>query len=262
MRARAADRSAGNGGLDALGPLRCVVKLAGFVFILAVTPFFCLAAAAGRREPAMGVWCRLVCRALRLRVSYRGGPVPDGCLVVSNHVGYLDPVVLSAFLSLRFLAKSEIAHWPLVGVLARLSGAFFVERDRPRSSSVVVKAVGARLTAGDRILLFPEAGVSPDGFALAPFRPMLFEACVEAARPVVPVALCYWSPPEPDAWAWFDSSSLRRHLVTRLLPAPAICVELRVGEPLVPAEGENRKQLAARAQEGVARLLEPRAPTP
>jgi 1-acyl-sn-glycerol-3-phosphate acyltransferase len=174
---------------------------------------------------------------------------------VSNHVGYLDSLVLAAYLPARFLAKSEISRWPVLGIIARCGGALFVERERPRSAAALVDAVAERLSAGDRILLFPEAGVSPDGLTLAEFRPMLFQSCILSGRPVVPAALRYLEPPDTGTWAWFDNSNLWYHLWTRVLPAPVIRVELRVGEVLPAREGEGRKGLAARTREAVRRLL-------
>jgi 1-acyl-sn-glycerol-3-phosphate acyltransferase len=119
----------------------------------------------------------------------------------------------------------------------------------------LVQEVARRLGAGDRVLLFPEAGVSPDGTTLSLFRPMLFESCVGSGRPVVPVALRYTRPTDKRVWAWIEEPSLWRHLWYRLLPAPGVEVEVLIGDPLHPGPGRNRKTLAAQARDEVLSML-------
>lgn len=236
---------------------RRIVKLGALLLVLAVTPLFCVLAALGWVAPAMKLWFRLLAAALWIRVSVRGAAPSRGCLVVANHVGYLDPLVVASRLPSRFLAKSEISRWPVIGRLSRFGRVLFVERDRPRSVATVIEAIAQRLAAGDRIVLFPEAGVSSDGRALGEFRPMIFEASIASGRPVVPVAVRYVEPDDPEVWAWYDNSGMGSHAWERLLPAPGIRAELRIGEALTPVEGEGRKELAARARTAVTALLSP-----
>jgi 1-acyl-sn-glycerol-3-phosphate acyltransferase len=176
--------------------------------------------------------------------------------VAANHVGYLDILAVGLTSPGSFLVKSEIAGWPLFGALARWTGGVFVERDRPRESRQLVQEVARRLDRGDRVLLFPEAGVSPDGMTLGSFRPMLFEACVSTGKPVVVAAIRYTRPTETRVWAWIDEPSLWSHLWERVLPAAGVEVEVRFGEPLRPLPGEGRKELAARAEKEVRGILD------
>jgi len=237
------------------GAVLRVLRLPG-VFAAAVAGFaLAPLAAAGGRNLAVRLWCSLAAWAVGLRVRVRG-PLPQGgCLVVANHVGYLDPLALGSAAPGRFLAKSEVAGWPLLGRLSRWGGMQFVKRDSPRAVSAVLETLVSRLRRGERALLFPEARVSPDALTLGPFHPMVFEACVRSGRPVIPAALCYLRPPAPRVWGWFDEPSLWRHLWTRVLPAGGVEVEVRFGEPLLPQAGAGRKELAARAREAVLSLL-------
>ncbi len=203
---------------------------------------------------AQRAWSRCAARAVGLDVSVRGEPPPGGVLLAANHVGYLDILALGAVAPGRFLAKAEIAGWGLVGALARWGGAVFLQRDRPRDVRAAVDRVAALLAAGERVILFPEAGVSPDA-RLGPFRPMLFEAAVRSGRPVVPVGLRYREPADPRAWAWIEEPSLARHLWTRVLPARRIRVEVVFGGPIPAGAGADRKILAARARSAVAEIL-------
>lgn len=218
-------------------------------------------AAAGWRAGAVRCWCAWTARALGVRVRVRGPVPPRGCLVAANHVGYLDPLALGSAAPGRFLAKAEVSRWPLLGVLSRGGGVQFVERERPRAVSGVLNALAVRLAQGERALIFPEAGVSPDALTVGPFHPMLFEASVRSGCPVVPSALCYTYPNEPRVWGWIDEPNLWRHLWTRVLPAGRIEVEVRFGDPLYPEPGVDRKVLAARVRSAVVDLLEDR-PSP
>lgn len=235
---------------------RVGARLAGLVAVAAATVPLAFLSREGRWAWPMRTWARGVARCVGLRVSARGSLPPPGALVAANHVGYLDVLALGAVAPGRFVAKAEIAGWGGLGFLARRGGTVFAERERPRESLPVIAAVARRLVAGDRVILFPEAGVAGDGTTLGPFRPMVFEAAVRADAPVVPAALRYLRPAEPRVWAWIDEPNLWRHLRTRVLPAPGIEVEVRFGPPLDRDPGDDRKTLAARARDAVRDLLD------
>jgi 1-acyl-sn-glycerol-3-phosphate acyltransferase len=112
-----------------------------------------------------------------------------------------------------------------------------------------------RLRCGERVLLFPEGGVGPGGTQVGPFYPMLFEACLKAGRPCLPVALRFTAPRDPGVWEWIEEPNLAKHLFGRVLPAGTVRVEVRTGEPLSALPGEGRKELAQRAHGEVLRLL-------
>jgi len=237
-------------------------RLPALVFgLLAALPLGLLAAA-GPEDRVRRIWSWLAVTVLGVRVR-RVGPIPPaGALLVSNHVGYLDIPVLGRSVPGRFLAKAEIAGWPWFGWIARRGGSVFIDRESARSSSGLLAPVVEVLRQGGRLVLFPEGEVSPDGRSLRPFRPMLFEACIAAGREVVPVALCYREPDDPRIWAWIEEPSLWLHLWNRVLPCHHVTVEVRLGEPLRPLPGEDRKALAERTRRAVGRLLASSEPVP
>ena len=219
--------------------------------------------ARGRQTRALRVWSGIAARAVGLEIEPEGPEPPPAALVAANHVGYLDILALGAVVPGRFVAKAEIAGWPFLGALARWGGTVFLDRERPRDCVPWVDRLARVLESGERVILFPEAGVSPDGRTLGAFRPMLFEASVRSGAPVVPVALRYEHPDDPRVWAWIDEPSLWQHLRARVLPADRIRVRVRCGEPIDPKGVGDRKALADAAREAVARLLaEDRAPGP
>ncbi len=222
---------------------------------LGCVPVCAALVALGFRRAGVWLWCWLSGRALGLRITRVGPEPPDGSLVACNHVGYLDIFALGAACPGRFVAKSEIAGWPLMGLVARVAGTIFVERERPRAVLGLIEEFSRRLAGGERILLYPEAGVGPDGRNLGTFHPMLFEPCVRARRPCVPAAVRFTEPADPRVWSWLDGSSLVWHIWARLMPARRVRAEVRFGHPLWPLPGEGRKELAERARREVERLL-------
>jgi 1-acyl-sn-glycerol-3-phosphate acyltransferase len=134
------------------------------------------------------------CRILGFQVETRGHrSTVQPTLYASNHVSYLDIMVLGSLIEGSFVAKTEVARWPLFGWLARLQGSVFIER-RGRKSAVHRDDMGQRLDAGDSLILFPE-GTSGDGNQVLPFKSALFS--VAERRPhdqallVQPVSIAY-----------------------------------------------------------------------
>jgi lyso-ornithine lipid O-acyltransferase len=116
----------------------------------------------------------------------------DTGLLVSNHLSYLDIMVYAAARPLRFVAKSEIRRWPLVGILASLGGTIFVERERSLQVGQAARQIEQSLREGVPVLLFPE-GTSSDGSSVLPFLPPLFEPAIRAGACVTAAAIRYYA---------------------------------------------------------------------
>jgi lyso-ornithine lipid O-acyltransferase len=132
------------------------------------------------------------CRLLGLRVRRIGEPVmARPVLFASNHVSYVDITVLGSLIEGSFVAKAEMASWPLYGWLAKLQRSVFVDR-QVRSTAQQRDAIAERLAAGDAMILFPE-GTSNDGNFVLPFKSALFSVVFNRETPVTvqPVSLAY-----------------------------------------------------------------------
>jgi 1-acyl-sn-glycerol-3-phosphate acyltransferase len=170
--------------------------IAYLAFTLAVIPVQCLALAFGSRlRTAIPLWYhRRCCRLLGIRVERRGRPsAQHPVLFVSNHCSYLDITVLGSLVPASFVAKAEVARWPLFGQLARLQRSVFIDRRTFRTADHRDDML-ARLEEGDDLILFPE-GTSSDGNRVLPFKSGLLSV-TEAApdgRPftVQPVSVAY-----------------------------------------------------------------------
>lgn len=117
-------------------------------------------------------------------------PVLGPVLLVANHQSWLDIPVLHAAHHCRFVAKSEIARWPLVGRLAQAAGTLFVQRNVRRDTQRTMQAMAQALRHGDILTVFPEGTVG-DGRELLPFHGNMLQAAIEADVPVQPVAMTF-----------------------------------------------------------------------
>lgn len=212
---------------------------------------------------------RLLLRLLGVRVAGTGCPPAPGTavLLLSNHVSWLDIPVLAAQHPLSFIAKSEVAGWPLVGLLARMQRCVFVDRSRKVATSEVNAIVARRLGAGDAIVLFPE-GTTGDGIRLLPFRSSLVGAArtallthaVETIR-LQPVALSYRrrhglpiTRREMPQVAWYGDMDLAPHLAGIIRGGP-LDVAVEWGEPILLDARADRKHATAAAEAAVREAL-------
>jgi 1-acyl-sn-glycerol-3-phosphate acyltransferase len=152
-------------------------------------PFFPRARRRYARAMWLHRWSRFACRVLGIRVATRGS-MPSSGLLVSNHLSYLDVVVLSAIRPCVFVAKRDIAAWPLFGWLARAGGTIFVDREHRLSSLAIVDLIRESIRSGLVVVLFPE-GTSSDGSTVLPFKSALLESAVQLRCPVASASIQY-----------------------------------------------------------------------
>lgn len=258
-----ADETAGEFGREGssiVDRLRGAVALALFLaVILAILPVQMIAHALkleiARRIP--GVFHRAVLMALGARVSVRGEPtVHRPTLYVANHVSWTDVMVLGSLGPKSFVAKSEIADWPVFGYMAKLQRSIFVEREKRTTTSKTAKEMAERLAEGDPVVLFAE-GTTSDGNRVRRFRAALIgaaEQLVEASGETVwiqPVAIAYTrinGLPSGRAHrprlAWSGDIDLLPHAWS-LLKDGAMDVEVIFGNPIPFDLGHERKAVAA-----------------
>jgi 1-acyl-sn-glycerol-3-phosphate acyltransferase len=134
-------------------------------------------------------WCRFACRVLGIRVT-RHGAMPRSGLLVCNHLSYLDIIVLSSIRPCIFVAKRDLAAWPLFGWLAHAAGTIFVDRQRPLAATFALNRIRMAITTGLPVVLFPE-GTSSDGSTVLTFKSSLLESAVQLGCPVGACAVAY-----------------------------------------------------------------------
>ncbi len=201
-------------------------------------------------------WARTSLWVLGARIR-ESGPPPESSLVVSNHLSYLDILVLGSRFPSLFVSKAEVARWPVMGLLARTSGTIFVDRDRKRDLPKVASQIAGELEAGSSVVLFPE-GTSSGGADLLPFRPSLLAPAAQTGRPVRYASLRYQAPPgHPPAsqcLCWWGDMAFGGHFWA-LLRLPYFDADVRFGAE--PVGGTDRKVLADHLWHAVRNLFEP-----
>lgn len=199
-------------------------------------------------------WGRGFCRVLGVRLEVEGEPPAAPCFLVSNHLSYLDIPVFGAVANVVFVAKSDVARWPLLGPVCRAADTIFVVRSSRRDSLRANAELERHLRSGHSVLLFPE-GTTSDGSAIRPFRPPLLQAAAAAGVAVHAAALEYATgpgdPPPAEAVCWWGGTELPAHLPL-LLGVGRITARLRFSPHAV--QEPDRKRLAARLHEAVVRL--------
>lgn len=217
-------------------------------------------ASSGRARPRTiferARWLQAVARrlatALGVQVRETGAPA-EGSLIVSNHLGYLDIVVLASRAPTVFVAKREVARWPVFGWFARRAGTRFVDRTRRSDVARVVTEMTEALAAGVNVVLFPE-GTSTDGRTVKPFRSSLLEPAARNALPATPAAIAYRVPEGHQVErevCWWGEMKLLPHLWNLCSLAP-IEARIRWGHPLTSRR--DRKDLARALHAEVAAL--------
>ncbi|WP_052368181.1 lysophospholipid acyltransferase family protein [Algiphilus aromaticivorans] len=225
------------------------------VVLLGVAGFMALAVAVSPRplppEPLTAWWMRQLLGVLRVRVRCSGSPAaPDG-LVVANHVSWLDIAVIAGLLPGRFVAKSEVRDWPLIGALAAAAGSYFIRRGS-NATQALTDRMEPRLRAGGRIVLFPE-GTTTAGDSVRRFHPRLFAAAANVSAVIQPLALRYGRAPDGRNVAPFVGDDAFLPHLLQLLGLPGLEVQVMLAPAFIAKE--ERGALARRARAAVADAL-------
>jgi 1-acyl-sn-glycerol-3-phosphate acyltransferase len=254
-----------------VGPLhhlRAIVRIALTTVVTAVAFFLHLGARlvtplapeGGRRlqGAVRRAWGHATLAICGVRAELLGAAPEPPYILVSNHVSWVDILVYHAACpGGRFLAKSEIAGWPVMGLLARSAGTLFVDRARKGDLVRVNDAVGDALREGWGVIIFPE-GTSTEGREVAPFKPSVFEVAIRTARPVSYAAISYETPagevPARLSVCWWGDMTFPDHCY-RFLGLPRVRATVSFGEETLRAD--DRKVLAADAHAAVQRLFRP-----
>jgi 1-acyl-sn-glycerol-3-phosphate acyltransferase len=228
-----------------------VHALAGLFTILFVFPRI----SESGRQARVQAWSRRMLQVLGIGLQVRGEPPAAGpMLLVANHISWLDIVVMHAARHCRFVSKSDVRHWPLIGTLATGAGTLYIERESRRDAMRVVHHMAESLRSGDIVAIFPE-GTTSDGLALLPFHANLLQAAISAEVPAQPVALSFVEATtgQLSTVPCYIGDDTLVASVWRTLTGPRITAVVAFGTPQY-SDGRDRRAWARDLQSAVAQL--------
>ncbi len=208
-----------------------------------------------QREMRVQVWALELLALWGIRLKVQGRPVVGGpALIVSNHISWLDILVIHAARYCRFVSKADIQGWPLVGSLATGAGTLYIERASRRDALRMVRDMANAMKDGDVLAVFPE-GTTSDGQSLLPFHANLIQSAIMAEAPVQPMAIRFVDAQTEEitlAPCYIGDDTLMAS-VWRTLTASPITAVVSFGA-LQHAQGRDRRQWAHELRETVTAL--------
>ena len=197
-------------------------------------------------------WAQQLLAILEIEVQSNKQPQADfSGLVVSNHLSWLDILVLQSLMPGCFVAKTEVRQWPVVGYLAQHCATIFVDRSSPRSARSMVDDTAAAIAQGYAVVVFPE-GTSSNGQALGDFHANIFESAIRAQASVQLLSLQYLDSSSGKAAAaahFIDDMTLMASLKD-VMATSTIQARVHIGE-CIGAQGHTRKTLAQHAHQTI-----------
>jgi 1-acyl-sn-glycerol-3-phosphate acyltransferase len=195
------------------------------------------------REWLFRATCRRLLALLRAQVRV-SGPLPEPpFLLATNHLSYVDILVLASRMPMRFVAKAEVRRWPLLGPICHGFGTIFIDRSDRRDIPRVLAEIERALGRGEGVILFPE-GTSSSGESVLPFRSPLLALPARLGLPVHAAALRY----DPPSVCWWGGTPLGAHLLGLFRLRR---IEATVDFAPEPVIDQDRKRLAERLREAV-----------
>ena len=208
------------------------------------------------RQRLKRAWSRQLLVLLGIRVKAGGADLAriEAGLLVANHISFIDIFVINALLPCAFVAKSEVARWPLIGWLSRHTDTVFIERGSRKAAHKTHQHMLAAFRAGSRLAIFPE-GTTTAGDRLLPFHGALFQSAIDAAVPVHAIAVSYHRADgvRSEAPAYIDDINLVGCLIS-VLQAGGLVARVTLAARFAPPL-PDRRHLAHRAHQAVAAAL-------
>lgn len=182
-------------------------------------------------------------------VHVHGERAEGPTLFVSNHVSWLDISALLTAIDAGFVGKSELEHWPVLGLVIVRGGTIFIERGSRDSAASAIEEMVRRLGSGGSAAVFPEGTTTRGGNEMRRFHARLFEAARRTGAKVQPIAIVYDNPVAP----FVDDDRFLHHL-WRMLGEPRTNCHVHLLPP-VEAAGRDRRSTAAEAEAAIGAIV-------
>ena len=202
-------------------------------------------------------WSRSICRIMGIKINQTGDPPPIPFCLVSNHISYVDVLIIYATAQCLLISKADIKKWPLIGFLAGHFGTLFIDRERARDVVRIGNLIQSSIEEGDGVAFFPE-GTSTGGEDVGRFNSSLLEFPVRDGFPVHFAAIRYATrkedPPASLVIGWWGTMPFASHIYN-LLGLQGFEAYITYGEH--PVAASDRKLLAMRLRDHVKQIFHP-----
>lgn len=210
------------------------------------------------RRFAVHHWARGVARVTGMQRVVHGIPPAPPFVLATNHLSWLDILLLHATVRAVFVARHDMRRWPVIGWLARMTGTIWLDRTIRRDAARALGKIGNAIGRGDGVILFPE-GTTSDGTQLLPMKPALLEWAARERFPVHYAAITYrlapGSPPAREVLVWHDESIGFLYHAMRVLQLRRFEAGISFGTG--PVTAGSRGELLRLVQAGIASRFEP-----
>ena len=208
-----------------------------------------------QQEKIIQFWCKKLLSIFEIKVAIKGEEAflfnQKKYLLVSNHISWLDIIVIQSIKPSIFVAKSDVASWPLFGWVAHMTGTIFIKRDKVSDIKKALKKIKRRLVKRS-VCIFPE-GTSTNGRYVLPFKSNLFQSSIDSNRAILPICLLYKDDSAyTDKVAFVGDMSLVDSIM-KIKKEKRIKAVVDVLQPIKPRG--NRKELASYTYEMIQKNL-------
>lgn len=206
----------------------------------------------------VSLYSRFALKQVGIEVRSQGHePLGENFLIVSNHLSYVDMMVIASVIPGIFVTSNDMGEIFFLGTMADIGGSLFIERRHRGDIEKDIHKLSERLEKGFHVVLFPE-GTSTCGDSVRPFKKSLLMSAVKAKKKILPLSLRYseidgrpFSIENRDTVCWYGEMGFLPHFLN-LLSSRRIIANLKFHEPIEPAPSESKEELARRAHEAVA----------
>jgi 1-acyl-sn-glycerol-3-phosphate acyltransferase len=229
--------------------------IAGIVF--PVLHFICSANKAKSKRDRLKIhWLKVFSSIMKLSVIREGELPKDGALLISNHISWLDIIVIGQYLPVYFVAKSDISSWPIIGYLSRQGGTIFIRRGNKKSIKATTEKMIWVLKQNSNIVAFPE-GTTTSGNEVLSFHASLFQPALLTKSVIQPVVIQYDGAAKHQA-PFIGEDDFVRHLIKMLCLDK---VEVRLSFlPVIKSLGKDRHTVCVEAREKIYEKISESSP--
>ncbi|NMG76081.1 lysophospholipid acyltransferase family protein [Aromatoleum diolicum] len=211
----------------------------------------------GTRRKLRQRWSRQLLALLGIELHATGEPLQPGCMIVANHISWLDIFVVNALAPSAFVSKAEVRNWPLAGWLAEKNETVFLRRGSRGHAKIINAEIGTLLDAGGTVAIFPE-GTTSDGSHVLHFHAALLQPAIESGHPVQPVAISYHTPDGARSRApAYDGDISLGQCLAHIVAEPRLVARLHANTPL-DTRDTRRRELAEAARVWIIQSIDDR----